>query len=179
MLLPLPTCLLVTRLVFCCVSSTCSSITQGTFLFLLSEATLRPLQLRVKQECSEPAGHVVVGKKLQVEIGELEGHGKLIVQLVNNVKKLEEKRSKAGVLAGVVNVAPVVEPVPEGKPLFFYECAETFKSSVVRIKTKLGNAGDLTSQVPTILQAQHDTATLDVHQISDGTCQLHHALQQL
>merc|ERR1719320_2421587 len=59
-------------------------------------------------------------------MGKLKGHGKLIMQLVNNVEELEEERSETRVLARVVNVAPMVEPVPEGNPFFLYESAETF-----------------------------------------------------
>ena len=71
-----------------------SSISKGSLLLLLGEATLGPLQLAVQEECSEPAGDVVVGEESEVEMGELEGHWKLIVQLMNNVQELEEERGR-------------------------------------------------------------------------------------
>ena len=47
------------------------------------------------------------------------------MQLVDNVQELEEEGREASVLGGVVEIAPVVEPVPEGHPLLLDQNSET------------------------------------------------------
>ena len=44
----------------------------------------------------------IAGSVPEVEMGELEGHGELIVQLVDNVKELKEERGETAVLTGIV-----------------------------------------------------------------------------
>ena len=128
------------------------SVYQGVFLFLLvTEAALEALELRVEEERAEPAGDMVVGQKLEVELGEFEGHGKLGVQLVDNVEELEEDGGEAGVRAGVVDVAAVIEPMSEGDPLLLDQGLKAVQRSVIRVKTQLGQAGDLTGEVPAVL----------------------------
>ena len=76
----------------------------------------------------------------EVERGELEGHRKLIVKLMDYVKKLEEERGEATVLTGVVQIASMVESMAKSHPLFLDQSAEPFKCAVVRVKTELGQA---------------------------------------
>ena len=61
---------------------------------------------------------------------------------MDNVEELEEDRSEAAIRA-VPKVASLVEPVTKGEPLFFYQGAEPFQSSVVGVKAELGNTGHL------------------------------------
>ena len=48
----------------------------------------------------------MIGEEPDVELRKLKGHGKLIVELMDNVKELEEDGGEAIILAGVVKVAP-------------------------------------------------------------------------
>ena len=50
---------------------------------------------------------MVIGQEPDVELRKLKGHGKLIVELMDNVKELEEDGGEAIILAGVVKVAPI------------------------------------------------------------------------
>ena len=76
-------------------------------VFLLSnEAKFNSLKFRIKEKGSEPTAHVVVGQEPDIELRKLKGHGKLIVELMDNVKELEEDGGEAIILAGVVKVAP-------------------------------------------------------------------------
>ena len=111
-------------------------------------------------------------------MGKLKGHWELVEELVDDVQELEEDGSEATVLAGVIQVTPVVEPVPVTGPLLLQESPEPGDSSVVRVQTELGQAGDLTGEVPALLQAEHHTGALDVHQVGHGPGQLHDGLQQ-
>ena len=50
---------------------------------------------------------MVIREEPDVELRKLKGHGKLIVELMDNVKELEEDGGEAIILAGVVKVAPI------------------------------------------------------------------------
>ena len=75
----------------------------------------------------------MIGKEAQVELWELKGHGELVVQLVDDVKELEEHGGEASIGA-VAQVAPLVEPVTEGQPLLLYEGAEALQGPIVGVK---------------------------------------------
>ena len=64
------------------------------------------------------------------------------MQLVDNVKELEEDRGETAVGA-VAKVAPLVEPVTKGQPLLLYQGAETLQGPVVGVKAQLGYTGHL------------------------------------
>ena len=67
------------------------------------------------------------GILLEVELWELEGHGELSVELVDNVQELEEDGGEAAVLAGAVEAAAMVEPVPKGQPFLLDEDTESLE----------------------------------------------------
>ena len=115
---------------------------------------------------------MVIGKEPDIELRELKGHRKLIVQLVNNVQKLEKDGGEAAVLAGIVQVTPVVEPMAKVDPFLLDQGPEALDGSVEGVQTELGEAGDLTGEVPAVLQTQHHAAALDVHQVSHGSSNL-------
>ena len=52
------------------------------------------------------------------------------MQLVNYVQELEEDGREPGVLVGVVQVAPVVEPVTQRQPLLLHQNPEPLKEKV-------------------------------------------------
>ena len=56
-------------------------------------------------------------------------------------------------------------PVTKAHPLLLNECSESLDCSVEWVQTQLSNAGDLAGEVPAVLQTQHHTAALDIHQI--------------
>ena len=64
------------------------------------------------------------------------------MQLVDDVEELEEHGGEAAV-AGVPEVAPLVEPVTEGQPLLLYKSAETLQSPVVGVEAQLSYTGHL------------------------------------
>lgn len=85
------------------------SLAQATAPLLVAQPPLSPLQLGIEQKGVEPAGHLVVSQEAEVELGELEGHGELVVELVDDVEELEEDRGEAAV-RGVTEVGALVEP---------------------------------------------------------------------
>ena len=121
------------------VTPTASSLTSeaASLLSLSSEAELQPLALRVQEEGAEPTAHVVIGQEPDIELRELESHRELVMQLVDNVQELEEDGCEAAVLARVVQIAPVIEPVAPHHPLLLYQGAETLQSPVEGVKAEL------------------------------------------
>ena len=115
---------------------------------------------------------MVIGKEPDIELRELKGHRKLIVQLVNNVQKLEKDGGEAAVLTGIIQVAPVVEPMAKVDPFLLNQGPEALDGSVEGVQTELSEAGDLAGEVPPVLQTQHHAAPLDVHQVSHGSSNL-------
>ena len=115
---------------------------------------------------------MVIGKEPDIELRELKGHRKLIVQLVNNVQKLEKDGGEAAVLAGIIQVTPMVESMAKVDPFLLNQGPEALDGSVEGVQTKLGEAGDLAGEVPAVLQTQHHAAALDVHQVRHGSSNL-------
>ena len=115
---------------------------------------------------------MVIGQEPDIELRELKGHRKLIVQLVNNVQKLEKDGGEAAVLAGIIQIAPVVESVAKVDPFLLNQGPEALDGSVEGVQTELGEAGDLAGEVPPVLQTQHHAAPLDVHQVRHGSSNL-------
>jgi len=98
----------------------------------------------------------VIGEKLQVELVELEGAGKLVDALVDSVKELDEDGREIGLVVaaavrGGVVVAPL-EAVAEREPLALDEQREAVQGAVVGVEQQLGERGDLGAQVPALLQ---------------------------
>ena len=69
----------------------------------------------------------MVGQVSKVELVELECHGKLVEDLVDNVQELKEDRGKGGVLAGYRQIGAVLELVTHCQPLLLYQDAKTFQ----------------------------------------------------
>ena len=114
---------------------------------------LEALRLAVEQEGPEAVGDGVVGEKLQVELVELEGAGKLVDALVDSVEELDEDGREIGLVVAVcgVVVAPL-EAVAEREPLALDEEREAVEGAVVGVEEQLGERGDLGGQVPALLQ---------------------------
>ena len=77
-------------------------------------------------------------QEAKVKVVELEGHGKLAVQLVDQVEELQEDGRVGGrALRRGVQRRPVREAVAEGQPVLLHQHAEAVQRPVVRVQAQL------------------------------------------
>lgn len=76
---------------------------------------------------------VVECEKPEVILVKLKRHRELTMNLMHDVKKLQENWSEPRVLVWIGQVASMVESVPKSKPFLFNQNPESFDRSVVRV----------------------------------------------
>ena len=114
------------------------------------------LPLPLAEERPEPARVDVLRKQQEVPRTELEVVRELVHELEDAVDELEEDRRELSLVApllvpSLAVAATGVEGVAEREEVLLDERAEPLDRPVVRIEQELGERGDLTRPIPTVL----------------------------
>ena len=83
-------------------------------------------------------GDMMISQKSQIILVEFKGHGKLMMNLMDSVQKLQKHRSETRVLVRIRKVATVIEAMTNRQPFFLNENAEAFNGSIIGIQTQQG-----------------------------------------